>query len=76
MCDSWEVIDSPNFWPALTTYHDQLVLVGGNGDDDSDDDELTNRLWVLQDGLRTWTQPLPPMPTRRRGASAVSIATT
>ena len=32
----------------------------------------TNQLWVFEEGEQTWTQPLPPMPTRRKDASAVS----
>ena len=68
MCDSWDVIDSPNYWPAVTTYHNQLVLVGGR---DNATDDITEQLWVLQGG-QIWTQTIPPMPTRRWGASAVS----
>ena len=46
---------------ALTTYKGQLVLVGGF---DASNNAPTN--W-------TWTQPFLPMPTKRWGASAVSI---
>jgi len=34
--------------------------------------QTTNQLWVFEEGEQTWTQPLPPMPTRRLRASVVS----
>ena len=54
---------------ALTTYHDQLVLVGGL---EAPTDQITNKLWTLHEDERTLTQTLPPMPTTRWGATAVS----
>ena len=66
----WAILPSPTRWSALTSYHSQLVLVGG---------EIaltgtTNQLWVFQEGdsEQTWTQPLPAMPMACRGASAIS----
>ena len=67
--DTWETLQSPTRYSALTTYHNKLLLVGGR---EASTDQITNQLWVFEEGEQTWTQPLPPMPTRRCGASAVS----
>ena len=67
--DSWDTIDTPTQWYALATYHSKLVLVGGR---DPNTKEATNQLWVLDEQNR-WTQPLPPMTTKRYKASAVSL---
>ena len=68
--DTWETLQSPTRYSALTTYHNKLLLVGG---EEASTDQTTNQLWVFEEGEQTWTQPLPPMPTRRRKAAAVSI---
>ena len=68
--DTWETLQSPTYCSALTTYHNKLQLVGGR---EASTGQTTNQLWVFEEGEQTWTQPLPPMPTRRWGASAVSI---
>ena len=67
--DSWDIINTPTEWYALTTYHSKLVLVGGR---DSNTREATNQLWVLDEQYH-WTQPFPPMATKRYKASAVSV---
>ena len=67
--DSWDTIDTPTQWYALATYHSKLVLVGGRN---LNTKEATNQLWVLDEQNR-WTQPLPPMTTKRYKASAVSL---
>ncbi len=67
--DAWVSMQSPAHWSALTIYHSQLVLVGGI---ETTTGLNTDQLWVLQDE-QTWTQPLPPMPTARHSASAVSL---
>ncbi len=67
--DVWVSMESPTRWSALTIYRSQLVLVGGRKE--STTKEVTNQLWVLQDE-QTWAQPLPPMPTARDSASAIS----
>ena len=70
--DTWTTLDTPVYYYALTTYHSQLVLVGGReyvrefalGN-------ITNKLWTLsEDGQ--WQETLPPMPTPCVSASAVS----
>ncbi len=66
--DVWVSMQSPACRSALTIYHSQLVLVAG---EEPTTRRVTDQLWVLQDE-QTWTQPLPPMPTARRSASAVS----
>ena len=65
--DSWNKIQCPTYHHALTAYNNQLALVGGIYHSSH---ALTNELWVLQG---EWTHPLPPMPTRRCNASAISI---
>ena len=67
--DSWDIIDAPTEWYALTSYHSKLVLVGGR---DPNTKEATNQLWVLNEHNQL-TQPLPPMTTKRYHASAVSV---
>ena len=67
--NSWDMLRTPTKWFGLSTYHSQLVLVGGK--DPARMGSATNRLWVL-DGQSHWTQPLPPMLTKCYGASAVS----
>ena len=67
--DTWETLQSPTRYSALTTYHNKLLLVGG---EEASTGQDTNQLWVFEEGEQTWTQPLPPMPTRRWRASAVS----
>ena len=67
--DSWDIIDTPTEWYALTTYHSQLVLVGGR---DQKTKEVTNQLWVLDEQYH-WTQPLPPMTKGCSNASAVNV---
>ena len=68
--NSWDILRTPTKWFGLTTYHSQLVLVGGK--DPTRMGSATNRLWVL-DGQSHWTQPLPPMLTKCYGASAISV---
>ena len=63
--NSWKKIKSATYQHALAIYNNQLVLVGGINHASP---ALTNELWVLQE---EWSQPLPPMPTKRCNASAV-----
>ena len=65
---TWKTIKSPTKWLALATHKERLVLVGGW---DPSTGTPTNQLWVRKDDQK-WTQPLPPMPTPRSRASAVS----
>ena len=66
---TWKTLKSSPQWSALTTYQERLVLVGGV---DPSTYSPTNQLWVMEEE-GTWTQPLPPMPTPRWGASAATI---
>ena len=54
--DSWEVLPTPTEHYALTTYHSQLVLVGGR---DPTTDKPTSKVWLLED--RSWV-PHPTVP--------------
>ena len=67
--DTWTTLDTPVYYFALTTYHSQLVLVGGR---EYVSGSRTNKLWTLsEDGQ--WQETLPPMPTPcGTNASAVS----
>ena len=65
----WDILDTPTYLYALTTYHSQLVLVGGINPDTG---RATSQLWVLDEQHKS-TQPLPPMTTRCYQAAAVSV---
>lgn len=68
---SWSTLNTPTYKYALTTYHSQLVLVGGK---EISTDQVTNKLWTLSASL-DWQPSLPPMPTARYSPTAVTIAT-
>ena len=68
---TWKTVQIPTWQPALTTYQERLVLVGGV---DPSTITPTNQLWVMEEDGTAWTQPLPPMPTPRSlTASAVNV---
>ena len=71
--DTWDTpIDTPVYYFSLTTYHSQLVLVGGREYvDEYGVGELTNKLWTLNEHGQ-WQETLPPLPTTCTSASAVS----
>ncbi len=71
---SWTRVETPTHSSALTTYHSQLVLIGGW---DASSKEVTNKLWISdQDAIMNWKSSLlPPMPTRRYRSSAVTTGT-
>ncbi len=71
---SWTTVETPTRSSAFTTYHSQLVLIGGN---EVSSKEVTNKLWISeQDAIMNWKSSLlPPMPTRRYGSSAVTTGT-
>ena len=68
--DTWSHIDTPVFYFALTTYHSQLVLVGGRK---FTGEYRGNKLWTLAEHDQ-WRETLPPMTTERHSASAVEYA--
>ena len=68
--NSWKEIRSTTSQHAIAVYKKQLVLVGGK---DHSTRACTNELRVLQNDEEKWTQPLPPMPTKRSNASAIAI---
>ena len=65
--DTWEILESPAQQSALTAYQEKLVLIGGM---DVTTKKVTNEIWVFEE---IWVQPLPPMPTSRRSATAVTV---
>ena len=67
--DSWDIMDTPTEDYAITTYHSQLVLLGGRNPNSG---WATNQLWVL-DKQHQWTKFLPLMTTERLRACAVSM---
>ena len=67
--DMWDFMDTPVYWFALTTYHFQLVLIGGK--ESSSNDEFTNKLWTLSEHGQ-WQETLPHMISKRHSACAVS----
>ena len=70
--DTWTTLDTPVYLFTLTTYHSQLVLVGGvEYVGENAHGRITNKLWTLsKDGQ--WQETLPPMPTPCASTSAVS----
>jgi hypothetical protein len=70
--DTWTTLDTPVYFFALTTYHSQLVLIGGMEYIGGNVlEEPSNKLWTLsEDGQ--WQETLPPMPTPCTYTSAVS----
>ena len=66
----WDVCRTPTEFYALTTYHSQLVLVGGR------DREPSNMLWTLSsDAGMNWQPSIQKMPTKRWGAAAMNTGT-
>ena len=69
----WDVCHTPIERYALTTYHSQLVLVGGWKPSVL---EPTNKLWTLSsDAGMNWQPSIQEMPTKRWGASAMNTGT-
>ena len=74
--DSWTILDteSPVYRFALTIYHSQLVLVGGNEYvSETVDGSPTNKLWTLREHGQ-WQETLPPMPLHHGGLARKSSA--
>ena len=66
---AWKVLPlPPALYFGLSTYHSQLVLVGGWLNE-----KLTNKLWVYDND--TWHCSLPPMPTGRSMPTVVNTGT-
>ena len=70
--DEWTTRDTPVYYFGLTTYHSQLVLVGGwKYEGENVMGEPTNKLWTLSEDDQ-WQETIPPMPKARATPSAVS----
>ena len=73
--DTWSRINTPVYFYALVAYHSQLVLVGGKEYvGEGIDGPVTNKLWTLTEHGQWSSETLPPMTTKRWGASAVEFA--
>ena len=69
----WDVCDTPTARYALTTYHSQLVLVGGRKPSTH---EPSNVLWTRSsDAGMDWQPSIQEMPTKRFGAAAMNTGT-
>ena len=66
--NSWSQVTTPTHYYGLTTYHSQVVLVGGI---ELNTRMATNKLWTLK-GEMNWQPSLPPMPTSRGSSSALN----
>ena len=66
--NSWSQVTTPTRYYGLTTYHSQVVLVGGM---EPGTDVATNKLWTLKGGTN-WQPSLPPMPICRYYSSALN----
>lgn len=66
--NAWSEVTTPCYWYGLSTYHSQIVLVGGK---ETSTDLVTNKIWTLCGD--TWHSSLPPMPTARHSPTAVTI---
>ena len=67
---SWAMLpNNGKKWFSMAAVNDQLVLVGGTK---LSPKGVTNELAVWDEGLRSWTHPLPDMPTARHSAAVVA----
>ena len=67
---SWTMLpDDGKKWFGMAAVNDQLVLVGGKK---LSPKGVTSELAVWDEGLRSWTYPLPDMPTPRHSTSVVA----
>jgi hypothetical protein len=72
--DTWTTLDTPVYWFGLTTYHSQLVLVGGwEFVGENVVGEPTNKLWTLSEEGQ-WQETLPPMPIPCTYASVSAVS--
>ena len=68
----WDVRPTPTNRYSLTTYHSQLVLVGGL---DPYTEHASNGVWTLSTTGMNWQQSIPEMLTERSRPSAVNTGT-
>lgn len=68
--NSWISSTTPSSMYGLATHNSKLVLVGGR---ETETCEITDKLWVSDDGVN-WEPSLPPMPTARRSPSAIDTS--
>ena len=68
--NEWDGCLVPASYSALTTYKEQLVLLGGK---DLSTEKITGHVWSLQRGQKSWMEIIPPMHVACWRASAVSL---
>ena len=54
---------------GLSTYRSRLVLVGGL---DLETEQLTNKVWVSEDGTKPWEASLPPLQKKRHSMTVAN----
>ena len=70
--DTWDIVDTPVYWFALTVYRSQVVLIGGmEYISENVDGCPSNKLWTLSEDGK-WQETLPRMGTACSFASAVA----
>ena len=69
--DTWDTLDTPVCWFALTTFRSKLVLIGGLLCAGEGTGSFTNKVWTLTEQNQL-LESLPPMKVERHSASAVS----
>ena len=67
--NAWGGLHTPTYHYAVAAYQSQLVLLGGV---EISTHDVTNQVWILGEEC-TWIQPLPPMLTKCRGSTAISV---
>ena len=74
---NWSLIpDCPVYTGfALAVINDTLTTVGGYGKDTKDTDKLFSLTGAGEDGVESWREEFPPMPTKRYQVSALCIGT-
>ena len=68
--DGWDTIEAPVRFSAVTSYHDQLTLLGGR---EAIEDELqrTDKVWVYSESEKKWdSNSITHMTSKRSSASA------
>ena len=72
--DTWDknMIDTPTYLFALTTYHYHLLLVGGiEYVSEHSNGNITNKLWTWSE-LHRWQETLPPVGLKRHNVCVVN----
>lgn len=73
---SWICVDTPTSCFGLTSYHSQIVLLGGIKSPIAHDEieQDTNEVWLSSDGV-SWKDTIPPMHDQRFLPQAANVGT-